>query len=81
MAFEHFYLRDQKGPLLRDKAPKLAKRMFVKYGLRTLIVESDLDTEIETILKIAKNAPPSPALLPNISTPKRCNRREARKRG
>lgn len=55
--------------------------MFVKYGLRTLIVESDLDTEIETILKIAKNAPPSPALLPNISTPKRCNRREARKRG
>lgn len=80
LAFEQFYLRDQKGPLLRDKAPKLAKRMFVQYGPRTLMVESASDNEIETILRIAKNAPPSPALLRNTSTPKRCNRRQKKKR-
>lgn len=80
LAFEQFYLRDQKGPLLRDKARNLAKRMFAEYGPRTLMVESDSDNEIETILKIAKNAPRSPALLRNTSKPKRCKRRQEKKR-
>ncbi len=61
LAFEHFYLRDEKGRLLRDIAPRLAKRLFKQFGPRTLLV--DANDEVESILKLARNAPASPALV------------------
>ena len=71
LAFEHFYLKDEKGLLLIEKAPTLAKRLFAEYGPRTLMVETN--DEIETILRLAKRSPPSPALLGRATKPKRCS--------
>lgn len=70
IAFEQFYLKDEKGPLLSDEAPALAKRMFAKNGPRVVMVESD--AEIASILRLARNSPPSPALLGRMPKPKRC---------
>lgn len=60
LGFERFYLKDDKGPLLRDKAPRLAKRLFSENAPRVLMV--DLDAEIKAVLKLAQRAQPSPAL-------------------
>jgi hypothetical protein len=74
LAFEHFYLKEEKGRLLSEIAPKLAKRLFAKNGPRSLMVESG--DEIESLLKLAKTAPPSQAIFGRSSKPKsasRCN--------
>jgi len=72
LAFEQFYLKDEKGPLLGDKAPKLAKRMFAENGPRSVMV--DADDEMKSILQLAKRAQPSPALLEQVPKRKGCNR-------
>ena len=61
--FKRFYLKNEKGLLLTQKAPNLAKRILARYGPRVILVEAN--EEINAILKLAKNSPPSPALLGN----------------
>jgi hypothetical protein len=72
LAFEKFYLKDERGLLLKAKAPKLAKRMFKPYALRAMMDDLDADElkEIEVVLKLAKNSSPSPALLGMDAKPK-----------
>jgi hypothetical protein len=76
LAFEQFYLKNDKGPLLRDKAPKLADRMFGANGPRALMVDSN--TEIAAILKLAMDALPSPALLGKTPKSQHCGKRKSR---
>lgn len=72
LAFEQFYLKDEKGPLLSDRAPKLARLLFKTYAPRRLVIDSELSDEIRALLKLARNAPPSPAILGQDPKPKRC---------
>lgn len=74
LAFEKFYLKNEKGRLLSDYAPKLAKRHYVGYGVRSLMLDSS-DPEVAAILKLARRAPPSPALLGQKKRQKRCKKR------
>lgn len=64
--FDHFVLFDEKGEDFRKLAPKLAKRMY-ENGIR--VVLHDLSAaelaEVATIVKRAKNAPPSLGLNTN----------------
>lgn len=60
VAFEHFYLKDQQGPFLSDKAPKLAARLFAKNAPRVVML--DADDEIVALLRLAKRSRPSPAM-------------------
>lgn len=61
--FDRFVLRDADGPDFRKLAPKLAKRMY-DDGIRVVLHDlSDAErVEVAGILKLAKNAPPSPGL-------------------
>ena len=81
LVFEQFYLKDEKGRPLSDKAPKLAKRLFAENAPRRLVVESDKSDEIRKILSLAKTAAPSPMLLgrrANANQP-RCRPRSRKK--
>lgn len=64
--FEHFYLVDEKGKLLKDIAPKLYKYMYEDANVRRVKSDSprirddvEVQLEIQKILNLAKNAPPS----------------------
>jgi hypothetical protein len=61
--FEHFVLDDTKGKNFRKLAPKLSKRMY-DDGIRVVLHDlNDAErAEVAGILKLAKNAPPSPGL-------------------
>ena len=72
LAFERFYLKDEKGPLLTDKAPRLARRLFARNGPRVVMV--DADDEIETLLRLAKRAKPSPAMFGHVTKRNDCKR-------
>ena len=72
LAFERFYLKDEKGPLLTDKAPRLARRLFARNGPRVVMV--DADDEIETLLRLAKRAKPSPAMFGHATKRNDCKR-------
>jgi hypothetical protein len=72
LAFEQFYLKDKRGPLLTDKAPMLAKRLFGKNAPRVVMV--DADDELEALLRLAKRAQPSPALFGQAPKRKDCKR-------
>jgi len=62
--FDHFALFDEKGKKLRNIAPILARRMCVTNGARVLISDNLNEAEqgeVNRLLKLAKNAPPSAA--------------------
>jgi hypothetical protein len=52
VTFEHFVLLDEKGPLLEDFAPALARRMY-EGGVRTLLksYSPQEQAEAETVLR------------------------------
>lgn len=70
--FERFCLLDENGPLLKELAPKLARRMFAKHGPRFLKIE--VDDEIEAILKLARKAPSTPKGSAKIPKTKPCRK-------
>ena len=78
LAFEQFYLKDAKGPLLSDKARGLAKRLLATHGPRTIMLDSD--KEIDAILRLARSSPPSPALLRGTQTSDSPGNSNAKKR-
>lgn len=60
--FEHFLYKGEEGPLLKDKAPQLAKHMYDR-GARLLLNPSETERqEIESILRMARTGRASPAL-------------------
>jgi hypothetical protein len=78
-AFEKFYLKDRDGKQFRDKAPRLAQRMFKKYGARSVM--ADDDPEVAEVLKLARTAQPSPALVGKLRKPMSCKPPRAKKGG
>jgi hypothetical protein len=62
LTFEHFVLYEQAGPDFATIARNLSDRMYLGKKLPRLII-SDFDEvelqEIDSILKMAKDAPPS----------------------
>ena len=70
LAVEHYYQKDAEGPLLSDKAPRLAKRLLATHGPRIIMVNAD--HEIEALLRLAWHSPPSPAILGQALKPKPC---------
>lgn len=59
VTFDHFVLLDQKGPLLHELAPRLAKRMYGGRVRALLNCSSGEADEVARILQLAANAPPS----------------------
>jgi hypothetical protein len=59
--FDHFRYYGEQGPLLKVIAPKLAKRMLYDKNARTLMdsLSDDEQREVEKILGLANDAPPS----------------------
>jgi hypothetical protein len=58
--FRHFWYVGKDGPSLEKKYPALARRMY-KKNVRVLIndLSSEERREVEKILRLARNAPPS----------------------
>jgi hypothetical protein len=67
--FRHFWHPGEDGPLLEEKYPALARRM---YNKNTRVVMDDLSSEerreVEKILRLARNTPRS--ALPRSTLPK-----------
>jgi hypothetical protein len=60
--FEHFLYKGKEGPVLKDKAPDLARHMYVG-GARLLLNASETERrEIENLLRMARTGRASPAL-------------------
>jgi len=59
--FDHFVFFE-KGPLLVAHAPQLARHVYGKNVRSLMVLNHEEAREVETILRLAKNAPPSPAL-------------------
>lgn len=61
VTFDHFVLFEQNGQKLQTVAPELAQRMYSKHAPRYLLndISKMEQAEIEHILRMAKNAPPS----------------------
>ena len=77
IVFERFRLLDENGPDFRDKAPKIANRLFSRHGARRLIVESQESAEIRRVLAMAKDSPPSSVA---YQSQPRCKRTKCGKR-
>jgi hypothetical protein len=64
VTFDHFWYRGERGPLLEERYPALASRMYDR-NVRTLMHPSpagghgDLDQDVREILHLAMAAPPS----------------------
>lgn len=74
VTFDHFLLRESSGPSFDKLAPQLAKRMYSK-NVRTVMDSLDMREreEIEKILALAKDAPPSSAgRAGRVTTSKKC---------
>lgn len=63
VTFEHFLYDGEQGPLLKEIAPALARRMYCK-NVRVLIhsLSSEERWEVEKLLDLARDAPPSSQL-------------------
>ncbi|MEQ1904820.1 MAG: hypothetical protein ABL888_11595 [Pirellulaceae bacterium] len=70
LGFEQFIKWEDKGRNFSKLAPKLAKRMYSGYGVRYLMLDSESNTEINKVLKLASKAGPSRALLKRKSATK-----------
>jgi hypothetical protein len=59
VTFDHFILFDEQGPLLHQRAPRLARHMY-EGRVRALINPSPEEAkEIARLLRLARKAPPS----------------------
>jgi hypothetical protein len=61
VTFEHFVLFDERGPLLHEHAPRLAKRMYEGRVRVLLHPTAEEAREIARLLRLALNPPPSSA--------------------
>lgn len=61
VTFDHFVPYEEQGPLLRNIAPRLASRMYKKNAPRHIMdsLSFEEQREIEQILDLARDAPPS----------------------
>jgi hypothetical protein len=61
VTFDHFKYFGEDGMLLKKIAPHLAERMYRPFGPRRLMdsLSPEERQEVETILRLAENAPPS----------------------
>ena len=64
LRFRHFKYFEQGGPVMRQKYPTLAARMYDNKHVRSImhapsLLGGRLDQEVEEILRLAKAAPPS----------------------
>jgi hypothetical protein len=61
VTFDHFKYYGEKGPLLKYYAPTLASRMLYDNNVRKLMdsLSSEEQREVEKLLGLAKDAPPS----------------------
>jgi hypothetical protein len=81
LTFDHFWLRESKGPSFSDLAPRLAARL---YSRNVRVVRDRLDDEerreVERILALAKDAAPSSLDAPDgTSTAAACAPKPCRK--
>lgn len=61
VTFDHFVLFEERGPLLHEHAPRLAKRMYDR-GVRALLHPTTEEArEIIRLLRLGENAPASSA--------------------
>jgi hypothetical protein len=66
VTFDHFLYYGDRGPLLDDLAPALARRIYEKTNVRSIMSRSLSEKarlEAEKILQIAEKAPPSGKLV------------------
>ena len=61
VTFDHFRYYGEQGPLLKNIAPALASRMLYDKNVRKLMdsLSCEEQREVQTILGLAKDAPPS----------------------
>jgi hypothetical protein len=61
VTFDHFVLFEQSGQILQTVASELARRMYSRHAPRYLLYDiNEMEqAEIESILRMAKEAPPS----------------------
>lgn len=86
VAFDHFLYYLDKKPMLRDRAPALARRMY-DGSVRMLMAEPSSPEwqEVKTLLDLARNAPPSgqldgPAYRNSKQTGGKCRSRSCRRK-
>lgn len=74
VTFRHFVLYEEKGENIRDRAPRLARHLLSKNARVLVNFTTQEQHEINQILRLAKNAPPSslPSRLPDIRCVKKC---------
>ncbi len=70
IAFKHFWFRGEKGRLLKDRAPLLAKRIYRVRLIKSSSLTEEQLKEVRKLLGYAKSAPPSKGLLPRKSRKK-----------
>lgn len=60
VVFDQFLYNGQKGPMLHDIAPTLARRMYCKNARMLIVTPSCSEwLDVKKLLDLAKNAPPS----------------------
>lgn len=68
ITFDHFVWFDEKGPDFRDLAPTLAQRIYSTSGRMFMSFRNETEqAEIDRILKIAEDAPPSEGNNANVN--------------
>ncbi len=67
--FDHFLNFGEHGPRLQDVAPNLASRMYGR-NVRCVVLESKRAgrCEVESVLRLALGAPPSPSLRQSVAS-------------
>ena len=80
VTFDHFVLFDERGPLLHEHAPRLARHMY-EGRVRVLFNPSPEEAkEIAGLLRLARKAPPSSggnAKLTGRTIPCRCGKKHS----
>lgn len=74
VTFDNFLYLGEKGPMLRDRAPALARRMYDGKARTLMVTPSSPEwQEVKAILNLARNAPPSAQLkgAPSLESKKR----------
>jgi hypothetical protein len=71
--FDHFWYQGERGPLLEQRYPALARRMYdrnVRIHLHSAPEAPELDRDVGKILRLAMAAPPSNKSANRVSTRK-----------
>jgi hypothetical protein len=75
VTFDHFWFRGADGPNFEKLAPQLAHRIYSR-NVRVLMhgLSAAEQREVDSLLKLAKDAPPSAGRTPSEKSPKGCSR-------